>query len=38
MGIYSVLGVIGVVLIKIGRLFYTHRRNYGWINQNMENA
>jgi hypothetical protein len=38
MGIDSILGGMGVVLTKIGRLFYTHSNNYSWMSQNMENV
>jgi hypothetical protein len=34
----SILGGIGAVLTKVGRLFYTHSRSYGWISQSRQNA
>jgi hypothetical protein len=38
MGIDSILGGMGVVFTKIGRLFYIHIKNYSWMSQNMENV
>jgi hypothetical protein len=33
LGLDSILGGIGVVLTKVGKLFYNHSRSYGWTSQ-----
>jgi hypothetical protein len=38
LGLDSILGGIGAVLTEVGRLFYTHSRNYGWTFQSRQNA
>jgi hypothetical protein len=38
LGLDSILGGIGVVLIEVGRLFYTHSRSYDWTFQSRQNA
>jgi hypothetical protein len=38
LGLDSILGGIGTMFIKVGRLFYTHRRSYGWTSQSKQNA
>ncbi len=38
LGLDSILGGIGAVFIKVGRLFYTHSRSYGWTSQSRWNV
>ncbi len=38
LGLDSILGGIGVMLIEVGRLFYTHNQSYGWTFQSKRNA
>jgi len=38
LGLDSILGGIGAVLTKVGRLFYTHSQSYGWTSQSRQNA
>jgi hypothetical protein len=38
LGLDSILGGIGVVPTKVGRLFYTHSSSYGWTSQNRQNV
>jgi hypothetical protein len=38
LGLDSILGGIGAVLTKVGRLFYPHNRSYGWTSQSRQIA
>ncbi len=38
LGLVAFLGGIGAMLTEVGRLFYTHSRNYGWTFQSKQNS